>query len=81
MAGRAPTQWPRQQRQLGIRDHGAAAAENERALCASERLGEILDRLRIGRMRPARRRPRVKQRQITGERRVLRVERHLNTTV
>ena len=72
---RADAVGERDQILLGIGDHCAAAAEDERTLRAHQRVGEALDRARIG-MQPPRRRRQFERRQVGSERCVLHVERH-----
>ena len=65
----------RNQRRLGIRKHGAATAENERALRVRQRIGEAFNGPRIG-VQAAGRRRQFQWREVRGEGRMLHVERH-----
>ena len=56
----------RDQRRLGIRKHGAATAENERALRVRQRLGEAFNGPGIG-VQAAGRRRQLQWREVRGE--------------
>ncbi|HJY47979.1 MAG TPA: hypothetical protein VJ349_04930, partial [Stellaceae bacterium] len=65
----------RDQRRLGIRKHGAATAENERALRVRQRIGEAFNGPRIG-VQAAGRWRQFQWRDVRGEGRMLHIERH-----